>query len=260
MRQRIVREPVYCQLVALLRDRIRAGRHLPGSRFLTERDVAERFKVSRPTANKALSALVAEGALDFRKGVGTFVRAGSLDYDLSALVSFTDKAGAAGMKPSTRVIRFERIPAGSTDEPVRSALLTDDSEGLVRMVRLRMADGMPVILERRHLVGRHCPGLRKKDVSGSLYRALTVRFGLEITGAREVIRAVSIRGGDAGLLRVRPGTAGLCVTAVAHTVGDVPLWHEVTLYRGDAYEFRNRLGPVRSARPATGVLRDAVRP
>jgi DNA-binding GntR family transcriptional regulator len=47
-----------------------------GERLLTERQICERFGVSRATANKALSNLVSEGVLEFRKGVGTFVREG----------------------------------------------------------------------------------------------------------------------------------------------------------------------------------------
>jgi DNA-binding GntR family transcriptional regulator len=61
------------------RDRVRVG-----DRFLTERQVSEQFGVSRATANKALANVVAEGVLEFRKGVGTFVREPLLDYDLRA--------------------------------------------------------------------------------------------------------------------------------------------------------------------------------
>ncbi|MBC8136954.1 MAG: hypothetical protein H8F28_13810, partial [Fibrella sp.] len=41
--------------------------------------------------------------------------------------------------------------------------------------------------------------------------------------------------------------------------GGTPLWWERTLYRGDAYEFRNRLGPITipsQIRPAVGTLRE----
>ena len=50
--------------------------------FLTEREVAEKFQVSRATANKSLASLVSEGFLEFRKGVGTFVRRDVIDYDV----------------------------------------------------------------------------------------------------------------------------------------------------------------------------------
>ena len=91
------------QLIERLRTLIRERQFAPGAKFLTEREVAERFKTSRPTANKALSSLVAEGLLEFRQGAGTFVRESVLDYDLQRLVSFTDKARSVGKTPGTEV-------------------------------------------------------------------------------------------------------------------------------------------------------------
>ena len=104
----LMREPIYQQLNQLLRSLIRSEEFPVGGQFLTERQVSERFQVSRITANKALSTLVAERLLTFRKGVGTFVSAQSMDYNLRALVSFTDEALAAGKKPETRVLAFAR--------------------------------------------------------------------------------------------------------------------------------------------------------
>ncbi len=43
-------------------------------------------------------------------------------------------------------------------------------------------------------------------------------------------------------------------TQVRDLAGGTPLWHERTLFRGDSYEFRNRLGPVQAARPAAGAF------
>src|SRR5215471_10201994 len=103
----LIKEPIYQQLNAQLRAFIASGQCAIGSKFLTERQICEQYEVSRATANKALSNLVSEGLLEFRKGVGTFVRGRSLDYNLRALVSFTDKAIAAGKRPTTEVLQFE---------------------------------------------------------------------------------------------------------------------------------------------------------
>ncbi len=208
-----------------------------GDRFLTEREVSARFAVSRATSNKALSTLVAEGLLEFRKGVGTFVRGETLDVDLRSLVSFSDRARAAGKTPSTRVLRLESLPGP-----------------LLRMERLRLIDGRPVILERRDVMSSHCPDLAQRDLTGSLYALWTETYGLKLEGADQAIRAVAIESADARTLEVPPGSAGLLVTATGHIEGGAPLWTERTLYRGDAYEFRNRLGGLRAARPAVGNL------
>src|SRR6185503_9037917 len=118
----IVRQPIYQQLNQALRSLLGSGEFKTGARFLTEREVSLRFEVSRATANKALSNLVSEGILEFRKGVGTFVRGGVLDYDLRSLVSFTGKAAASGKRATTRVLAFDTVAASSAPPGVGSAL------------------------------------------------------------------------------------------------------------------------------------------
>jgi len=121
----LVKEPIYQQLNNHLRLVIGSGESPVGSQFLTERQICERYGVSRATANKALSNLVSEGLLEFRKGVGTFIRGRALDYNLRALVSFTDKARAAGKEPSTEVIQFESVRAQDVLDDVPDLLRSD---------------------------------------------------------------------------------------------------------------------------------------
>lgn len=245
---------IYRELNQALRKLVRNGKFDTGERFLTEREVSGRYKVSRATANKALSTLVAEGVLEFKKGVGTFVRGGGLDYDLRTLVSFTDKALAARREPSTRVMAREILPAGKLPPEVAQALGLRAGDRAVYMERLRLADDVPVILERRHVAAALCPGLERADLSGSLYALWTGRYRLKLEGARQAIRAVEIGRADARLLRVMEGSAGLLVTSTGFLENGAPLWFERTLYRGDAYEFENRLGGFRGARPAVGAF------
>lgn len=250
-RGRLVRDPVYQQLNELLQQLIRKGEFTPGQQFLTEREISERFGISRVTANKALSHLVVAGVLEFRKGIGTFVRERLLDYDLQSLMSFTRRATLAGKKPETRLLRFESLQGGDVDESVRRALRLGDTDALYYCERLRLADREPVILERRHLVGRLCPNLGKSDLKGSLYSVLTQKYGLPVNAAEQQIRAVSLSAADARLLRVKAGAPALRVQAVGYA-GE-PLWLEDTLYRADCYEFHNALGASRGQQP-TGLV------
>lgn len=248
----LVRAPVYHQLNDRLLELLRGGRFGPGDRFLTEREVAARFGISRITANKALSGLVAAGHIEFRKGVGSFVRGEALENDLRSLVSFTHKATQAGRRPKTVVLTFRRRAAAAAPEAVRSALGCPPDEVLIFVERLRLADGEPLILEQRHLVARRCPGLDRRALAGSLYAWLD-RAGIRVTGAEQQIRAVAADAGTAAHLGVPRGTALLEVHAVGRA-GD-PLWVEVTRYRGDRYEFHNLLSEGPPARPARSAWR-----
>jgi GntR family transcriptional regulator len=250
----LVRSPVYQQLHERLRDAL-AREFRRGQQFLTERAISDRFGVSRATANKALASLVSQGWLEFRKGLGTFVRRDAIDYDVRSLVSFTEKARAAGKSPSTTVLAFDRVPFAEVEIDTRTALGLADADDVWRLERLRLADGVPVILERRAIVYRACPGLTRKEVSGSLYAAWTGRHKLDIGGATTVIRAIALDRGDAVHLQVAARSPALEVVSTGFLVDGRALWRERTLYRGDRYEFHTRSGPIAETTPARGVLR-----
>ncbi|TVP96790.1 MAG: GntR family transcriptional regulator [Planctomycetaceae bacterium] len=254
MDTQLVHSPVYQQLNQRLRSALAAEYRL-GDQFLTEREIAEKFHVSRATANKSLASLVSEGFLEFRKGVGTFVRRGVIDYDVRSLVSFTEKARAAGKKPSTELLTFGKLTANEADESVRTALSVECDSLVWEMERVRLADDVPVILEHRYVVHRHCPKLTKSQAEGSLYRAWTGPHGLKIAGANEVIRAVLLTTEESQRLQTIASSPALEVVSVGFLEDDSPLWWERTLYRGDQYEFHSRLGPIQSATPARGKLR-----
>jgi GntR family transcriptional regulator len=246
------RVSIYQGVINNLRERIRGEEFQQGNKFLTEREIAAQYKVSRPTANKILTSLVSEGALAFRKGVGTFVSGDALKYDLRRLVSFTDKAQAAGKKPETKVLKFETVEAERAGSEICSRLNVQSDEKLFYFERLRIADRKPVILEWRYVPARFCPKLSARDLSGSLYELWIQRYGLVISGAEQSIQAVNLTPADAKLLRVRARTAALRVVAVGFLESREPLWHEVTTYRSDAYEFQTCLGGVSSSRPTVG--------
>jgi GntR family transcriptional regulator len=254
MQNSLVRAPVYQQLHARLRESL-SREYSCGDRFLTEREISERFEVSRATANKALASLVSAGLLEFRRGVGTFVRKQLIDYDVRTLVSFTEKARAAGKKPSTKLLAFGCLRAGEVEAAVRSGLRVESDSLLWALDRIRLADGVPVILEHRYIVHRCCPKLTKAQATGSLYEAWTEAHRLTIGGASEVIRAVMLGPEDARNLRTAAGAPALHVVSVGYLEDDSPLWWEETLYRADKYEFHSRLGPIKTAAAAQGKLR-----
>ena len=132
----LVLRPVYQQLHDRLRTALTAE-YQCGDQFLTERDTSDKFQVSRPTANKVLASLVSEGLLEFRKGLGTFVRRHVLDYDVRSLVSFTEKARAAGKKTSTQLLTFGKLTASAADEMVRTALAIESDATLWELDRVR---------------------------------------------------------------------------------------------------------------------------
>lgn len=249
------RNPVYQQLNDRLRSSLGTEYQL-GDQFLTERQISEQFDVSRGTANKALASLVSEGLLEFRRGVGTFVKRDVIGYDVRSLVSFTEKAKSAGKTPTTKLLSFEKVSAATLDPAIREALQITEQTNVCAMQRLRLADRVPVILEHRWVNLEHCPKLTRSQASKSLYQAFTKKHGLKVAGADEIIRAVLLSKSEAKLLGVDQNSPSFEVISVGFLEDNSPLWWERTLYRGDQYEFHSRLGPIQMATPPRGMFRN----
>ena len=75
----------------LLRDHIEAGGLGPGERFPSTRAIARRHDICYQTAHRIVTALVAEGLLEARRGAGTFV-AGAVPAPTGVLLLFHPRA------------------------------------------------------------------------------------------------------------------------------------------------------------------------
>lgn len=65
--------PKYVKIQNYILDAIQTGKYLPGSKLPTEKELSEKFSVSRITVNKALKELSVAGVLEGIRGSGTFV-------------------------------------------------------------------------------------------------------------------------------------------------------------------------------------------
>lgn len=70
----VKRSRIYEHIVQQIQTLIREGSWVPGDQIPPERELAERFKVSRTSVREALRALEMQGVIDSRQGGGTFVR------------------------------------------------------------------------------------------------------------------------------------------------------------------------------------------
>lgn len=85
--------PFYLQIKNFLKQKILMNELNPGDLIPSERELTERFKMSRSTIRKAINELVYEGCLIKVQGKGTFVAKHNLEKDLYNITAFkTNKA------------------------------------------------------------------------------------------------------------------------------------------------------------------------
>jgi DNA-binding GntR family transcriptional regulator len=66
--------PKYLQVANYYRDLILSGSMKPGDEVPSERQIADEWRIARPTATRALAALRNQGLVESRQGAGTYVR------------------------------------------------------------------------------------------------------------------------------------------------------------------------------------------
>lgn len=110
--------PLYFQLAAALKVMLEVGDWEAGSRFVSERELEERFNVSRAVVRPALELLVGDGAIFRVKGSGAFIAPPRQDVPVTGLVRLSielddDLAitvlGARERRPDSTVSQFLEV-------------------------------------------------------------------------------------------------------------------------------------------------------
>ena len=96
--------PAYIRIHDQIKKEIDEGLWKIGDRLPSERDLAERFEVSRMTLRQAITLLVEEGILERRVGSGTYIASSRVQEKMRGTTSFTEIVKSQGKKPSTKLI------------------------------------------------------------------------------------------------------------------------------------------------------------
>lgn len=193
------------QLYRYLRGRIANGTYQPGDRLPSENQLIAEQHVSRVTVRAALAQLVDEGIVVKRQGKGTFVKPAFYHEDNTDTGSFSEACHQLGIEPSTKVISIARSEA--SDDVAR--LLADDggtAHEIIELTRIRLADGIPCIIEIDYLPGSF-DFLMGCDLSdASLIRLIRKHAGIAVARFDDYFYAVRASRQQSDLLDVASGT------------------------------------------------------
>ena len=167
--------PLYKQLMQKLRSDIQNGVYPVHSRIPSEQELCDTYQVSRVTVRKALAELTQEGLLNRHQGKGTFVGVPRIRKDLRDVNSFHDICRVMGSVPTTRLLHVQWVYPEETDA---RELNCEPGEQVLEIVRLRLADDIPVMLETNRFPADY-GWLSEADLTGSLY-ALLAEKGVEL--------------------------------------------------------------------------------
>jgi GntR family transcriptional regulator len=198
----------------------------------SERSLAAELGVSRATLRQALGALQAAGAVRRvpGRGGGTFITRAKIERDLSQVVSVPALLRSQGVTAGTRVLS---AALGVADPAARDELGLADGSLVLRLVRVRLADGSPISVEHAQLPADRFPGLLELPLGGSVYELLEEQYDVRPGGAVERIEVVPATAEQASILDVVPGSPLLSILRTTHDEDGKPIEYSHDLFRGD---------------------------
>ena len=194
-------QPQHRRIEQALRARIASLQ--PGERLPSDAELQAEFQVSRMTARNAMQRLADEGLVAREPGRGSFVAsAAGAHRRANRLMTFTHEMRRRGLTPSSRVLARAIRPSTAREA---EALGLAQTQPIVELRRLRLADDEPIAIESTALLAACAPAVMTADLaSGSLHQALAVG-GFHLRRGTGTIEAGAATAADARLLGLRPG-------------------------------------------------------
>lgn len=227
--------PIYYQIEEGMKELIATEELKPGDVVPSERELAERYNVSRMTVRQAINNLVNDGYLVRQRGKGTFVANSKIEQGLQGLTSFSEDMRARGMNPSSKLLEFNLIQAPAA---IAIKLAINEGEPIYELKRIRLADDLPMAYEMLYISQQLVPNLTKEIVSSSIYEYIENELKINITKGEQSLEASIARKNEAAILQIKEGAPVLLIERTSYMDNQKPLEFVQSVYRGDRYKFK----------------------
>ena len=216
------RLPLYQRLRDQLAEQIASNRWRADQAIPTEAALAAEYGLSIGTVRKAIDQLVNESLLERQQGRGTFVRRPQFQ---SSLFRFFRFLGADGSRqvPESRILSNEALLAPAD---VSHALALEPGAPVIRLLRLRLLDSQPLLVEEIWLPREPFAAILAHDLNAQgplLYPIYESLCGQVIAAADETLTAEVVSEVHARLLRVEAGSPVVVIERLARNYAGHPL-------------------------------------
>jgi len=234
--------PLYHQIYSILRGKIVEREYADGDQFLSEKEVAEAYGVSRITARRALDDLAKDGLVVRKRGRGTQVTYIAPSRPLQAgIEGVLENLLAMGLETEVSLLEFDYV---TPNEQVMDALDCAATDLVQRSVRVRRLDKLPFSYLTTYVpefVGRT---YGRDDLGSTSLLSLLERSGVEVIRAEQTIDATLASPEVARSLDVELCSPILRVRRIVYDQTDTPVEFITSLYRPDRYQYRMQLSRV----------------
>ena len=227
----------YQYVAEKIRKRIEDGTYPPKKLIPNQIELAKEFNVSKITVKNALDHLARAGMVYKKSGLGTYVR------DVSALVSAHDAPANAfnglyhdsgAQHVASKVIKFE---VSFPDEHVAKNLGIAKNEPVYEIIRLRLLDQKPFILEHTFMPVRLVPDLTNEILHKSIYQYIHHKLHLKFGHAYRKIRAAKPNEYDKKFLDAKDDDPMLELEQIIWLTNGQPIEYSTSRNRYDTRDY-----------------------
>lgn len=228
-------KPLYQRLAAALIEAMVVAGTAGGQAFPSERRLSAALGISRVTVRRGFELLARDGRLQRQQGAQTRA-VERVQKTLSTVAGFSEDLIARGSIPGHRWISRQTVLPTPTEA---MSLGLSSNDPVVRLVRIRLADGRPLAIERATVPQAILPS--GNLVNDSLYATLRMLGCGPVTGAQR-IRAGVMAPVEAELLEAEPGAPLLIIERRCYLADGRAVEFTETRYNGALYDFLTDLG------------------
>lgn len=178
--------PLYAQLEQILKQQIECGTYKKGDFLPTEKELMEKYELSRVTVRQAMTNLVQSGYARARRGIGTDVVYEKVEEQMEGVISFTEEMKKHHIEMQTTYCKMELISPGET---VARSLQIPLTEPCYCLKRVRNAVGKPMVYTITYLKKICELPTEPEPYMESLYQYLREEHGIYIESGRDTLEA-----------------------------------------------------------------------
>jgi GntR family transcriptional regulator len=233
MRPAISKYPLYLKIAERIRADIVSGTLPEGLKLPSQRELAQEFQTTLMTVRQALELLEDEELVRTEHGRGMFISSPRIrEYDRERLFGFDTEMGLRHQKIETRL-----LPGlAELIHPEAAILLGYPPGGAPCSIRrLRVLDGVPIVLQSSFLAPRLEGVIEAYDRERSLYEQVAAHVGQAVAMTKEILLPVTLDTGSAALLERGAGDAAMLSARMSRSGEGEALVYDEAIIAGDSF-------------------------
>ena len=226
-------ESKYIQLYNRLLEQIENKKLQEGDKLPSEKELMEKYNMSRDTVRKALNMLVQDGHIEKAKGkVATVASRNQFNFPISAIKSF--KELHVGIENSTYVENLEIVKGEK--EIIKKLGISKDEE-YFKLIRIRKIEGERIIIDKDYIPRKYVANIPLKAAQDSLYEYLENDLGMKISYCTKEITVHEVTDEDRELLDMKDFDMVVVVKSFTYLEGGHLFQYTEARHRPDKFKF-----------------------